>query len=196
MIIKDIVNKISIKMIVYFIIAILLVGVFLFINHKKSENKIKSIEMLVSARLEECAELCILKYEYEGKVELQTTALFGLSTSEYESKYRAVVRAGIPDMRDIRFEIKDKGKTIIIKLPPLKILGNDTVDEGRVITDNEGLIARKIMVQDVLAAIKDSKAKRLEELTGTDFLSRAEDRVKSVLSEQFTGMGFQKVVFR
>ena len=189
-------KKLFFALIAFLIIAMLFVGVFLFIRHKMSENKMKSIEMLVSARLVECAELCTLKFEYEGKIELQTSAFFGLSTSEYESKYHAVVRTGIPDIRDVKFEIANRGKTIIIKLPPVKILGNDTVDEGKVITDNEGLIARKIKTQNVLDAIKRSKAKRLEELLNTDFLSQAEIRIQSVLSEQFTGMGFKKVIFK
>ena len=196
MTIKEIKKIVSIKLIVYSITGILLVGGFLFIRHKMFENKFKSLEMLVSARLVECAELCILKYEYEGIIELQTSALWGRSTSDLAAKYQAVIRAGISDMQNVKFKITDRGKTLVIYLPTIEILSNDTADEGTVIVDSEGFFARKITTQEVLSAIKDSKKKRLEEILCSDFLDKAEHQIQDVMNKQFTGMGFQKVIFK
>ena len=161
-----------------------------------SEDKIKSLEKLVSAKLVECAELCVLKYEYDGMIEIQNSAFWGKSTSDYMSTYKAVVRAGISDMQNIEFKITEKGKTITIHLPKIEILSNDTVDEGKVYVHTEGLIASKITTQNILDAIKASKAKRLEELQSTDFLYKAENQIKNIMNKQFTGMGFQEIIFK
>jgi len=186
------------KLMLYSLIVIMLICGFLYIKYKISEEKITKLEMLISARLVECAELCVLKYEYEGKVEIQhkKTIIIWESTSEYEAKYRGVIRAGIPDIREIDYKTANKGKTIIINLPPVKILGNDTVDEGTVIIDHTGWIASEITKQEVLDAIKESKAKRLETIEYSDFLENVKAQIQKVLYEQFTAMGFKEVIFR
>jgi len=197
MIIKDIIKNVSTKLIVYSIIGAVLIGGFFFIRHKIFEDKFKSLEMLVSARLVECAELCVFKYEYESMIKLQTSALFGYSTSDYSANFKAVVRAGISNMQNVKFRIADKGKTIIIYLPKIEVLSNDTMDEGQVLVDSEGFFARKIKKQEVLDAIKDSKKKRLEELLSTpDFLYKAETQIQNIMNEQFTVMGFQEIIFK
>ena len=197
MTIKDFTKKVSIRLIVCSIIVVLLVGGFLFIRHKILEDKFKSLEMLVSARLVECAELCVFKYEYESNIKLQTSALWGYSTSDYSANFKAVVRAGISNIQNVKFRITDKGKAIIIYLPKIEILSNDTMDEGQVLVDSEGFFARKIKKQEVLDAIKDSKKKRLEELLSTpDFLYKAETQIQNIMNEQFAGMGFQEIVFK
>jgi hypothetical protein len=196
MAIKYILKTVTSRLITISILAALLIGSFFYIRHKMFEEKVKKLELLVSARLVECAELCVLKYEYEGKVEIQHSALWGLSTSEYEAKYWAVARAGVPDMHKIKFKITDNGTTIVIYLSPVVILGNDTVDEGRVITDIVGWFASRITPQEAFNEVKDSKAKRLEEIVSNGFLKKAEEQVKNVLNKQFTAMGFYKVIFQ
>ena len=168
------------------------------IRHKMIETKTEKLSVWVSAKLIESAELCVLKYEYRKDIAIKTSlANFSfLPASHAFIAYDGIVRAGIDDMRDIDFKITKGGKTIIINLPPIRILGND-VSRHKVISEGNNWFAPDVLHKDVLDEITKSQMAVIDSLQNkTDFFNRAEIQVQNVLKDIFTKTEFKEVVFK
>jgi hypothetical protein len=194
---KTIVKFITSKAGVFFLLVVFLIGGFWFVRHKIIETKVEKLSESIYAKLIECAELCVFKYEYWELVTVTHTVgiLWWKSESQSNVKYKAVVRAGISNMREIKFKISQGGKIITINLPAIKILGNGITDQ-EVLSENNGAIAPDITIEEMTEEIEKSKSKKLKELESTDFLERSEEQVQQVLKETFIGMGFEQVIFK
>jgi len=159
--------------------------------------KVDKLSVWVSAKLIESAELCVLKYEYRQDLAIKASLanLDFLPSSHAVITYDGVIRAGIDDISKIDFNIIKGGNTLVIDLPPLKVLGND-VSNHKVISEGNSWFAPNVLHEDVLNEITKSQKSVLDSLqTKTDFFDRAEIQIQNVLREVFSKANFKEVIF-
>jgi hypothetical protein len=175
----------------------LVLGGFFYIRHKVLEEKKDALSVTVYAKLVECAELCVYKYNYKDFVTVKHKKGIWVFTSESHSvvQFDAVTRAGISDMKKIDFAISKGGKKIAINLPTMEILGNDITSQ-EVISHSEGWVASDVTTQEIFDEISKKQSEILKELRSSGLLIKAEERVINILTETFTGMGFEEVIFK
>lgn len=177
---------------------VLLIGGGWYMKRQITERKIKNLSAMVSAKLVESAELCVLKYEYRQDIAIKASLanIDFLPKSHAVVAFDGIIRAGVDDMRKIDFKISKGGKAITITIPPMKILGND-VSNMKVISEGNSWFAPDVLHEDVSREIAKSQQATLDSLQNkTNFLDRAEAQTQSVLKEVFTTMGFEEITFK
>ena len=182
---------------IFCIAVIIIIAGGLYIRHKITEKKIKRLSEMVSVKLVESAELCVLKYEYKQDIAIKASlANIGfLPASHAVIVYNGIIRAGIDDMTTVDIKITKGGKAIAITIPPVKILGNE-VSTMKVISEGNSWFAPDVSHEDVLNEISKSQLATMDSLqTQTDFMDRAEVRVQNVLKEVIAKMDFKEVTF-
>jgi len=189
---------INIKFLAVFFLAIaIIIGSGLYIRHKMVETKIEKLSVWVSAKLIECSELCVLKFEYRQDVAIKASLanLSFLPASHVVIVYDGIIRAGIDDMTKVDFTITKGGKAIAVTIPPVKILGND-LSNWSVVSEGNSWFAPDVLHRDVLNEIAKSQRIVMDSVKNkTDFFYRAEAQIQNVLKETLTKMDFKEITF-
>lgn len=114
--IKTFLQKNMVKLIILLII--ILVGIYAI---KKYNNKETVDTRYIIAKLEKSSELTTAKLKYTGVTFFKDKGISFINKSDFAMVYDATARAGI-DVKNIKVEIKETLKTIIISIPKAEIL--------------------------------------------------------------------------
>jgi hypothetical protein len=187
---KYITNKILARLIiVMLVLGVVAVGI-LYAKQKFTERKTEKLEALVSDELVKSAELSTLKYNYSDLISIKKSSL-GFFKSYSLIRYNGTIRAGIPDMTKVKFNISRDRKSLTIHIPPIEILGNDIIKQE--IFDEDRSIFVPITTQEIFEEINKSKENVLNRLMLNNFKEDAEKHVQDVLQQIFSIMGFKEI---
>lgn len=182
--------KIFLKLLLWLIILCVVCGGAYYGWKKITLIKYEAQRTLVERQLVSCSELVTLKYQYSDIITIKKTAMWSKSYSIV--KYSGIVRAGIDNLEKAEYEISSDHKSITVKLPNAKILGNELVTQE--LFDEKQSIFIPISTQEVFDEINLSKDIALDELISQGFLTEAQNHAQNVIRQIFLGMGFENVV--
>ena len=188
---KYIANKILARLIIVILILGVIAFGILYGKQKFTEQKIEKLEALVSDELVKTAELSTLKYNYSDLISIKKSSL-GFFKSYSLIRYSGTIRAGIPDMTKVDFNISRDRKSITIIIPPVEILGNDIIKQE--IFDEDRSIFVPITTKEIFDEINKSKDNVLNRLLQSNFKEEAEKHVQDVLKQIFSAMGFKEII--
>lgn len=145
---------------------------------------------MVSRQLLACSELVSEKYRYSDIVTLKKSILFSKSYSIV--KFTGLIRAGIRDVSEIKYEIQKGGKTIFLTVPACEILGNEIVEQS--VFDEKRSVFVPITIQEIFSEIDSVRNELAEEICGEGFLDEANASAKRIIVEMMYALGFEEVI--
>jgi len=116
---------------------------------------------VIAEKIAEISELAVLRYHYANAANFQDHAELNgwkvpFSTKSFTLKYNGEIKLGI-DAGEVRVNIDEAGKEIVITLPPVKILSH-TIDESSIeVWDQTKNIFNPILIEDYAAFAVDQK---------------------------------------
>lgn len=184
-------NKIAkffVKLLIWLIILCgICAGAFFGIK-KFKQVKTEKLHATVSKTIIQSAELCLYKMNYTDIIVVKKTTAMGLAKSYSIVKYSGIIRAGIRNIDDIKFEISPDNKTISLSIPPAELLGNDIVSQT--VFDEHKNIFVPISTQEIFNEIETAKDDAAKEILAEGFLDDADKRAVSYISNLISALGF------
>lgn len=184
------------KFFVRIVVTIFLLCAFVFgINFalkKITQVTMEGKSALVTKQLSYCQELVTAKYRYSDIVTLKKSAGFAKSYSIV--KFSGVLRVGIADITDVFYDISKDGKTLIVKMPPMELLGNDLVSQE--VFDEKQSIFVPITTQEIFDEIEEARRQFAEDAVAEGILQEAAVYAEKIIFQMMKACGFEKVLFK
>ena len=194
------INRILTKIIIILILLCSLVGGGLFaIRYFKNSFfspapvVVEKKSILVEDQLLFCQELVSTKYKYSDIVASKKPAKINkFAMSYYIIKYSGIIRFGIADMSKCTYEISEDGKTLVLTLPPVEVLGNDITSQE--VFDEHNSMFVPITIEEVFNDIKNRQDEFLEEILSEGILEESRTYVKNVVKQFLLSVGYEDVI--
>lgn len=183
-------KKFNKKIILLFVVVIGLFSTF-FAGKKSMKNEMEPeiTSTLIFNKLINVRELTTLKYYYTnmGQFENQNT-FYGykvpFTSKKFIVSYDGVIHAGV-DLE--KMDVKLKGKSIEIKIPPAKILSHEIYEDSLKVFDERESIFNRIDIEDYNNFSKDQKKEVEAKAIKRDLLKEADQEAKKAIEETLLG---------
>lgn len=183
-------KKFNKKIILLFVVVIGLFSTF-FAGKKSMKNEIEPeiTSTLIFNKLINVRELTTLKYYYTnmGQFENQNT-FYGykvpFTSKKFIVSYDGVIHAGV-DLE--KMDVKLKGKSIEIKIPPAKILSHEIYEDSLKVFDERESIFNRIDIEDYNNFSKDQKKEVEAKAIKRGLLKEADQEAKKAIEETLLG---------
>ena len=183
-------KKFNKKIILLFVVVIGLFSTF-FSGKKSMKNEMEPeiTSTLIFNKLINVRELTTLKYYYTnmGQFENQNT-FYGykvpFTSKKFIVSYDGVIHAGV-DLE--KMDVKLKGKSIEIKIPPAKILSHEIYEDSLKVFDERESIFNRIDIEDYNNFSKDQKKEVEAKAIKRDLLKEADQEAKKAIEETLLG---------
>lgn len=186
-------NPFLTKLAVRIVTIVLLTVIFLFVGiiaiKKITKVNYESKFTLVNQQLSYCQELITMKFQYSDIVSLKKS--MGFSKSYSIVKYSGIIRVGIENLLAADARITKDGKEVRIKLPPVKILGNEITKQE--VFDEKQSIFVPITTQEIFEEIENAKIQMQEDLIAEGMIEEAKKYTEKVIEQFLHSAGFEKV---
>lgn len=183
-------KKFNKKIILLFVVVIGLLSTF-FAGKKSMKNEMEPeiTSTLIFNKLINVRELTTLKYYYTnmGQFENQNT-FYGykvpFTSKKFIVSYDGVIHAGV-DLE--KMDVKLKGKSIEIKIPPAKILSHEIYEDSLKVFDERESIFNRIDIEDYNNFSKDQKKEVEAKAIKRGLLKEADQEAKKAIEETLLG---------
>ena len=178
--------KLKIK-IIFLIVLIAASSVSSVLVYKSIKEPKKTVtEALVKEKIENCANLTTIKYEYQDIVTIKKSAAFGLIKGYSAVRYSAVARIGVPDISKVEASIF--ADTITIKVPKSILLDN-TIQSMEQFDEMSSCFV-SVNIGEMLPMINESKDTVSKSIKIENLKKEADERNKILFSSMFNNLGY------
>ena len=116
-------TKVILRAVTIVLIAAAVFALAAFCLSKMQAARVQNRRAAVERELSECAELVLYKMRYSDILTIKKKGAISKAFSIV--RYSGVLRAGIEDIRDAEVEVSPDAKSVVVKIPPTVLLGND-----------------------------------------------------------------------
>ncbi len=183
-------SKVILRVVTIVLIAAAVFALAAFALSKLQAARVQNKRTAVERELAECAELVLYKMRYSDIITIKKKGAISKAFSIV--RYSGVLRAGIEDIRDSEVEISPDGKSVVVKIPPTVLLGNDI--QSQEVFDEQQRLFNRIGTQEIFDQIDAAKREAADEILADGLLDDADERAKQVVSALLKPLGFRSVV--
>ena len=183
-------TKVILRVVTIVLIAAAVFALAAFCLSKMQAARVQNRRAAVERELSECAELVLYKMRYSDIITIKKKGAISKAFSIV--RYSGVLRAGIEDIRDSDVEISPDGKSVVVKIPPTVLLGNDI--QSQEVFDEQQRLFNRIGTQEIFDQIDAAKREAADEILADGLLDDADERAKQVVSALLKPLGFRSVV--
>ena len=187
--------KINHYIALFFLGAILLIGVLLIANHSKSARPPRYDSSAVLDRIVYIQDLALVKYNYTGVIGYKDNMKFlnidvPLTEKHFLLKYNGYIKAGV-DFSRVKVEVNEKHAHVSIPKPKIT---DAVIDENSVEVYNESDNAfNPIKIADYNKAVMREKNTMISEAEKRGILKEATSQAKLAITSLLKEMGFDSI---
>lgn len=183
-------SKVILRVVTIVLIAAAVFALAAFCLSKMQAARVQNRRAAVERELSECAELVLYKMRYSDIITLKKKGAIAKAFSIV--RYEGVLRAGIENIRDAEVEVSPDAKSVVVKIPPTVLLGNDI--HSQEVFDEQQRLFTRIGTQEIFDQIEIAKREAADEILADGLLDDADERAKQVIAALLKPLGFHTVV--
>lgn len=181
--------KVILRVVTIVLIAAAVFVLAAFSFSKMQEARVQNKRAAVERELSECAELVLYKMRYSDIITLKKKGAIAKAFSIV--RYEGVLRAGIENIHDAEVEVSPDAKSVVVKIPPTVLLGNDI--QSQEVFDEQQRLFTRIGTQEIFEQIDAAKREAADEILADGLLDDADARAKQVIAALLKPLGFATV---
>ena len=182
-------SKLILRVVTIVLIAAAVFALAAFCLSKMQAARVQNRRAAVERELSECAELVLYKMRYSDIITIKKKGAISKAFSIV--RYSGVLRAGIENIRDCLVEVSPDAKSVVVKIPPTVLLGNDI--QSQEVFDEQQRLFTRISTQEIFDQIEAAKSEAADEILADGLLDDADARAKQVISALLRPLGFKNV---
>ena len=183
-------TKLILRVVTIVLIAAAVFALAAFCLSKMQAARVQNRRAAVERELSECAELVLYKMRYSDILTIKKKGAISKAFSIV--RYSGVLRAGIENIRDCLVEVSPDAKSVVVKIPPTVLLGNDI--QSQEVFDEQQRLFTRIGTQEIFEQIDAAKREAADEILADGLLDDADARAKQVISALLKPLGFRSVI--
>ncbi len=182
-------SKLILRVVTIVLIAAAVFALAAFCLSKMQAARVQNRRAAVERELSECAELVLYKMRYSDIITIKKKGAISKAFSIV--RYSGVLRAGIENIRDAEVVVSPDAKSVVVKIPPTVLLGNDI--QSQEVFDEQQRLFTRIGTQEIFDQIDAAKREAADEILADGLLDDADARAKQVISALLRPLGFKNV---
>lgn len=182
-------SKVILRAVTIVLIAAAVFALAAFCLSKMQAARVQNRRAAVERELSECAELVLYKMRYSDIITIKKKGAISKAFSIV--RYSGVLRAGIENIRDAEVVVSPDAKSVVVKIPPAVLLGNDIYSQE--VFDEQQRLFNRISTQEIFDQIEAAKSEAAEEILAEGLLDDADARAKQVVAALVKPLGFKNV---
>ena len=182
-------SKVILRVVTIVLIAAAVFALAAFAFGKLQKVRVQNKRTAVERELAECAELVLYKMRYSDIITLKKKGAIAKAFSIV--RYEGVLRAGIENIRDAEVIVSPDAKSVVVKIPPTVLLGNDI--QSQEVFDEQQRLFTRIGTQEIFDQIEIAKREAADEILADGLLDDADERAKQVIAALLKPLGFATV---
>ena len=182
-------SKLILRVVTIVLIAAAVFALAAFAFGKLQKVRVQNKRTAVERELAECAELVLYKMRYSDIITIKKRGAIAKAFSIV--RYEGVLRAGIENIRDAEVIVSPDAKSVVVKIPPTVLLGNDI--QSQEVFDEQQRLFTRIGTQEIFDQIEIAKREAADEILADGLLDDADQRAKQVVSALLKSLGFTTV---
>ncbi len=182
-------TKVILRAVTIVLIAAAVFALAAFAFGKLQKVRVQNKRTAVERELAECAELVLYKMRYSDIITIKKRGAIAKAFSIV--RYEGVLRAGIENIRDAEVIVSPDAKSVVVKIPPTVLLGNDI--QSQEVFDEQQRLFTRIGTQEIFDQIEIAKREAADEILADGLLDDADQRAKQVVSALLKPLGFTTV---
>ena len=182
-------SKLILRVVTIVLIAAAVFALAAFAFGKLQKVRVQNKRTAVERELAECAELVLYKMRYSDIITRKKRGAIAKAFSIV--RYEGVLRAGIENIRDAEVIVSPDAKSVVVKIPPTVLLGNDI--QSQEVFDEQQRLFTRIGTQEIFDQIEIAKREAADEILADGLLDDADQRAKQVVSALLKSLGFTTV---
>ena len=182
-------SKLILRVVTIVLIAAAVFALAAFCLSKMQAARVQNRRAAVERELAECAELVLYKMRYSDIITIKKKGAISKAFSIV--RYSGVLRAGIENIRDAEVVVSPDAKSVVVKIPPAVLLGNDI--QSQEVFDEQQRLFNRISTQEIFDQIEAAKSEAADEILADGLLDDADARAKQVISALLRPLGFKNV---
>lgn len=183
-------TKVILRAVTIVLIAAAVFALAAFAFGKLQKVRVQNKRTAVERELAECAELVLYKMRYSDIITIKKRGAIAKAFSIV--RYEGVLRAGIENIRDAEVIVSPDAKSVVVKIPPTVLLGNDI--QSQEVFDEQQRLFTRIGTQEIFDQIEIAKREAADEILADGLLDDADQRAKQVVSALLKPLGFRSVI--
>ena len=183
-------TKVILRAVTIVLIAAAVFALAAFCLSKMQAARVQNRRAAVERELSECAELVLYKMRYSDILTIKKKGAISKAFSIV--RYSGVLRAGIENIRDAEVVVSPDAKSVVVKIPPTVLLGNDI--QSQEVFDEQQRLFTRIGTQEIFDQIDAAKREAADEILADGLLDDADARAKQVISALLRPLGFRSVI--
>ena len=183
-------TKVILRAVTIVLIAAAVFALAAFAFGKLQKVRVQNKRTAVERELAECAELVLYKMRYSDIITIKKREAIAKAFSIV--RYEGVLRAGIENIRDAEVIVSPDAKSVVVKIPPTVLLGNDI--QSQEVFDEQQRLFTRIGTQEIFDQIEIAKREAADEILADGLLDDADQRAKQVVSALLKPLGFRSVI--
>ena len=182
-------SKVILRVVTIVLIAAAVFALAAFAFGKLQKVRVQNKRTAVERELAECAELVLYKMRYSDILTIKKKGAMSKAFSIV--RYSGVLRAGIENIRDAEVIVSPDAKSVVVKIPPTVLLGNDI--QSQEVFDEQQRLFTRIGTQEIFDQIEIAKREAADEILADGLLDDADERAKQVIAALLKPLGFATV---
>lgn len=182
-------TKLILRVVTIVLIAAAVFALAVFCLSKMQAARVQNRRAAVERELSECAELVLYKMRYSDILTIKKKGAISKAFSIV--RYSGVLRAGIENIRDAEVVVSPDAKSVVVKIPPTVLLGNDI--QSQEVFDEQQRLFTRIGTQEIFEQIDAAKREAADEILADGLLYDADARAKQVIAALLRPLGFKNV---
>ena len=182
-------TKVILRAVTIVLIAAAVFALAAFAFGKLQKVRVQNKRTAVERELAECAELVLYKMRYSDIITIKKRGAIAKAFSIV--RYEGVLRAGIENIRDAEVIVSPDAKSVVVKIPPTVLLGNDI--QSQEVFDEQQRLFTRIGTQEIFEQIDAAKREAADEILADGLLDDADARAKQVIAALLKPLGFTTV---
>ena len=182
-------TKVILRVVTIVLVAAAVFALAAFAFGKLQKVRVQNKRTAVERELAECAELVLYKMRYSDIITIKKRGAIAKAFSIV--RYEGVLRAGIENIRDAEVIVSPDAKSVVVKIPPTVLLGNDI--QSQEVFDEQQRLFTRIGTQEIFDQIEIAKREAADEILADGLLDDADQRAKQVVSALLKPLGFTTV---
>ena len=182
-------SKVILRVVTIVLIAAAVFALAAFAFGKLQKVRVQNKRTAVERELAECAELVLYKMRYSDIITIKKRGTIAKALSIV--RYEGVLRAGIENIRDAEVIVSPDAKSVVVKIPPTVLLGNDI--QSQEVFDEQQRLFTRIGTQEIFDQIEIAKREVADEILADGLLDDADQRAKQVIAALLKPLGFATV---
>lgn len=177
---------------IFSILLVLIVGALGYLGWKKiTKIQTEKLHTTISRTLSQSAELILYKMQYTDVIAIKKQTALGLAKSYSIVKFSGIIRIGIKNFDDIKYNISEDKKSINLTIPKTELLGNEIISQK--VFDDKKSIFIPIQTQEIFNEIDSAKDEAVKEILEEGILDEADERAKTYIKQMMQNLGFETI---